>query len=942
MTMHTLRTFQVLASLLIAAGVAAAPGVARTHTQPEGARPRAPITMSDDEKRELNACWQRAGQPRVLVLFFSEDAGGRRGGVNVSEIEATIASQVQDEIAESIGGLMVPSLADEDARRVADALARNAGGEIDADLMARIQRINRADISVLVELRATAEGVVPVLTVHDMRGRGSLVNTWDFRPLSGRTSQADRRRVAAAINKRIADGVCRLASLPQQTRIQLTLLGNRAFGFDQRAFEDVVLDLEEMDGIRGLTDSFERRDDGVLGVLELLYDGSARRFRRDFRDDVLSEYGLTWDIASDSFGSTAAFVYEDRVPEWRDATDPDSDGFERITDRVPGLRSRPELLILATADGILDSERAEVIGDDLRTISDRELTGELGEVFSSLGFRVMDASDAARRLDIVRNNMGGRLDSGQLQRAIGEIEGVDYVLHISAEPGVSLSEDFLARLFDARSSELIASQRRPLLSRAESMSEHAVDTEDAEDLSRFIAGRLVGKWVRHAGIDEGTLTVEARNLPTSGVLLALGDIAAASPGVRGIDDLQVSTPVAEFDVVFEGDSIDVAFELVDRVAVSFPEAEVQILADRVIFDFQPAGFEAVASRPERRDPPTAPAPSQPEPKEPVATEPAADRPVGSTDAMRDAMLNARDSVAAVGYRYGDQFVPLGTAWFVEESLLATNAHVAMGLLKQRDTYMRVHGWSDPGKVHYVARTGDDMTREFEITEFAIHSAYPEALDHKVEFMIRMLERQGIDHKSERGKRAMARSEFVGGYDVGTLRIVGGKGVPLNLADASELRSMRPLDPVGYVGFPTENIASAIDRPVMHTDLGKLMALTTLMHEVTDPNDHQLLHYDLTTAGGASGSPVFNASGHVVGLNSAGSYIFTQDSILLPAKDENGEPKLDKNGQPVMERRTVARQRIRTGLAYAQRIDLLLEAMSSAKLVLDPSEFQTQK
>ncbi|HLO77863.1 MAG TPA: serine protease, partial [Magnetospirillum sp.] len=99
--------------------------------------------------------------------------------------------------------------------------------------------------------------------------------------------------------------------------------------------------------------------------------------------------------------------------------------------------------------------------------------------------------------------------------------------------------------------------------------------------------------------------------------------------------------------------------------------------------------------------------------------------------------------------------------------------------------------------------------------------------------------------------------------------------PLPLAADADLIGLEPGDPVGYVGFPIESAALGgvnLDDPEAQLQIGRLTALTDFFLVKSDLADRQLLQHSLPVQGGASGSPLLDRRGQVIGVVSGGNLI----------------------------------------------------------------------
>src|SRR5260221_3032312 len=96
-------------------------------------------------------------------------------------------------------------------------------------------------------------------------------------------------------------------------------------------------------------------------------------------------------------------------------------------------------------------------------------------------------------------------------------------------------------------------------------------------------------------------------------------------------------------------------------------------------------------------------------------------------------------------------------------------------------------------------------------------------------------------------------------------------------------------PVATAGYPTEEIAGSDAQligatPELH--LGTITGLTDFFFLPSDDGHRQLIHDDLPSAGGASGSPIVNTKGHVVALLSAGNSFLMPKIAGLPFRIPN--------------------------------------------------------
>lgn len=249
-----------------------------------------------------------------------------------------------------------------------------------------------------------------------------------------------------------------------------------------------------------------------------------------------------------------------------------------------------------------------------------------------------------------------------------------------------------------------------------------------------------------------------------------------------------------------------------------------------------------------------------------------------SDVLAQILVDASASVWLTGvmdpetgaYEHG------GTSWTVTEDRLATNAHVAEAVGDLLQIF--------PGSIPVALREGnrDQMIRLS--TDMLLHPGYTRWSD--------ILSEQFREVPGGR----MANVNFIPPCDVALLMPAEegtDLGTPLPISSEVLSRSLVG-DGVGSVGFPTENIAGL---PSQQRISGRITSQSDFLFQNADLEDAQLLHYSGVIAGGASGSPIFNEQGEVVGLVSAGSMVF------------------------------VGGKRIPVGINYGQRVDLLQELLA---------------
>tara|TARA_B100001059_G_scaffold113776_3_gene113979 strand:- start:36429 stop:38711 length:2283 start_codon:yes stop_codon:yes gene_type:complete len=229
--------------------------------------------------------------------------------------------------------------------------------------------------------------------------------------------------------------------------------------------------------------------------------------------------------------------------------------------------------------------------------------------------------------------------------------------------------------------------------------------------------------------------------------------------------------------------------------------------------------------------------------------------------------------------------PFGTAWVSGKGRLATNAHVAE----------RVEQLADGQEVILRSMAGE---KEFKAIASKSHPGYDEFADLWTDYVPMQINAvKDSDPIRSAGIAA----------DVGFIYVDedADLGSPLVLADLESQDGLKAGDPVGYVGYPVENMALGgvnLNKPVPQSQIGRITAITNYFNAPEEGADGLLLQHSLPATGGASGSPLINSDGEVVGLLSAVNFMvvggkripnaasvnFAQRSTLL---DELSSPDL---------------------------------------------------
>lgn len=225
------------------------------------------------------------------------------------------------------------------------------------------------------------------------------------------------------------------------------------------------------------------------------------------------------------------------------------------------------------------------------------------------------------------------------------------------------------------------------------------------------------------------------------------------------------------------------------------------------------------------------------------------------------LSNAAAAVHLVVKKDGGKLVPMATAWTFAPDKLGTNAHVTEALDGAEQNYAIVVLPFEAGGVPVIVEIRDVIT----------HPGYGAFKVYR--------ETRGTD----RGGKFTA-LDIISQYDVGIIEIdpatplpvdpKTGKPAMLELASLDELRALSPGTPVALIGFPSEGLKGADTKataPPTH-QFGWISSLMNVFMGSADPGQQILLQHSVPVAGGASGSPLIDRQGKVIGVVTGGNVV----------------------------------------------------------------------
>lgn len=258
--------------------------------------------------------------------------------------------------------------------------------------------------------------------------------------------------------------------------------------------------------------------------------------------------------------------------------------------------------------------------------------------------------------------------------------------------------------------------------------------------------------------------------------------------------------------------------------------------------------------------------------------------IGGGDSDTRIQAVAKQYGEAVGLVMGaqeDRTYEFGSCWAVASDVYVTNAHVAEPVLELLEA----------GGSAFVA-VNERTDLRFRITEAVIHPKYKKAL---------------FNVSGEPPK--------VSPYDVALLRVQGGAPKVWKLADREKLETIGSGYRIAFLGFPMEHlVGDGIDRDNLVANLqsGIITSTTDFWLGKSSYEERLLINHNLPVAGGASGSPLFDRDGEVVGILFGGNM--------------NVGLEVDPETNTALLRRTPSDSLVN----FAQRVDVVEELLDAIR------------
>lgn len=239
-------------------------------------------------------------------------------------------------------------------------------------------------------------------------------------------------------------------------------------------------------------------------------------------------------------------------------------------------------------------------------------------------------------------------------------------------------------------------------------------------------------------------------------------------------------------------------------------------------------------------------------------------PILETTAFQE---RAGQSIYVVGALLGDRFDPKGTAWVADvggRPRLISNLHVGNQLKAAANDGLKIVARRTvaPGRVEDIVLHPD----------YVGHPAYDA-------YQIVLESVRGVGN----WPNVFDAAELVLAAEDDRSKL----GAPLPIAP--DIFELRALQFVGYIGYPMEGLSATKFNPAEPEAtpiVGKIQKVTDGFQRQLTPVEHRsLVQTDLKASGGASGSPLFDARGRVIGMVSGGdtiSVVSPEGVVLRPS------------------------------------------------------------
>ena len=254
-------------------------------------------------------------------------------------------------------------------------------------------------------------------------------------------------------------------------------------------------------------------------------------------------------------------------------------------------------------------------------------------------------------------------------------------------------------------------------------------------------------------------------------------------------------------------------------------------------------------------------------------------PVDSAKALAEAAEKYRHAIALVGLSAPEKnfFLPIGTAWAINKTQFVTNGHVVEGskkslmtLNKKCQTELLAEMFKKAG-----VKTEKEYIQKFGAAKYAGEKKrIADAAKKMCSAFTIELRINGENLKSLPATHVQIHPEYIRTNfkcDLGIIHVAKEHDTFFNIAPEKTLHDLKSGEPVGSLGFPMENIPANnvnIQNPIASMQTGIIVAVSDFALKDSGSKNNFFIRHNVPCSGGASGSPLFNRKGMVVGVLNA--------------------------------------------------------------------------
>jgi len=487
------RIFTILAALVLMAFLvapAAAQGSRRPQRPPPGKEPQQ-LREAEEAREAVREWWEDARKPDICVIVGQSDAGTVRYG------DSTLTRPLRQELISELRAanirITVADIRADLRERGLNALQRAEGDRMSADAMALLSDHYAAEVIIDFAFLRGTNGYQGGMDVYNTRTAEFITAKAFGQPITGQMDAVVAGNWARTFMKLLSE--VPLASSSTSKMVAFISGLDDAFVADDIA---IWLEDESPRAETASSDITELEDGSKAARLEVEYDGDARRFRRDLLR-AAEDVGLGLEVKTTQGNIVTAQVFKDEAPDWWVATETRSDEFEdAIRKRQRFARDRSLNLGLYVGDAAatdLRAARDAFDGGNAPRIgfANERLQNALRNQFSDLGFRVIDDEATADRIGNMVASLENRAPIEGVEGQIWDQVGFDWALVTKVQRA---TDEIIVELIDVTNQSFVTSTSFPNRD-VPARGKYAVDSDDADEVARFLTGQLMPRMDRY-------------------------------------------------------------------------------------------------------------------------------------------------------------------------------------------------------------------------------------------------------------------------------------------------------------------------------------------------------------------------------------------------------------------------------------------------------------